>query len=207
MNLPGSLPERVYLLTYDRDRERFTGRTWSGYLLRAAALAELGARGLLEDRGGKVVANTAKPLNDSLLGPVLAEISEGKPHSWQGLIRRNRGALEDATVAALESAGFVTVERPGTRWRRRKLSIRDPRVMSRLSERVRVIISGPTPAARVDETDAALVAILAAGSVRAAITKSQAREYAGRISDLTARSGPIAPALRRALQAAKSSGS
>jgi hypothetical protein len=44
-HLPDSVPERVYLLTYDRRRERLTVRMWIGYLLRAAALAELKAQG------------------------------------------------------------------------------------------------------------------------------------------------------------------
>jgi hypothetical protein len=85
-----------------------------------------------------------------------------------------------------------------------RLAIRDPRVLSRLTERLRVTIQGSSPIARVDENDAALVALAAVGQLRVAISKSQAREYAVRIAALTARTEPIAGALRHTLQAAKS---
>lgn len=112
--LPATLPERLYLPTYDRGRERLTARTWAGYLLRAGALAESRSRGLVQERDGS------------------------------------------------------------------------------------------SPIARVDENDAALVALAAVGQLRAAISKSQAREYAGRIAALAARTEPIAGALRHTVRSAKS---
>jgi hypothetical protein len=41
MELPESLPARVYLLAYDRRRQRLTARPQLGFLLRAAAMADL----------------------------------------------------------------------------------------------------------------------------------------------------------------------
>ncbi len=41
MELPESLPARLYLLAYDRRRQRLTARPQLGFLLRAAAMADL----------------------------------------------------------------------------------------------------------------------------------------------------------------------
>jgi Golgi phosphoprotein 3 (GPP34) len=79
--LPATLPERLYLLTYDRGRERLTARMWAGYLLRAGALAELRSRGLVQECDGKVVVIAVRRLEDSVLGPVLESIASGPPRS------------------------------------------------------------------------------------------------------------------------------
>jgi Golgi phosphoprotein 3 (GPP34) len=81
MELPESLPARLYLLAYDRRRQRLTARTQLGYVLRAAALADLELRGNLTDQDGKARVAGDRVVADPVLDAVLQEIAGSRPRS------------------------------------------------------------------------------------------------------------------------------
>jgi len=55
MDTGQNLPARMYLLVYDLDKDKPSGRAWLDYLVQGAALTELLAEGLLIDTGVKVI--------------------------------------------------------------------------------------------------------------------------------------------------------
>ncbi len=206
MTIPDSVPARAYLLAYDVDRERLTGRTWLGYTLRAAALADLFATGHLTDVDGRPHAGSRRPA-DPVLAAVWKEISDDKPRSWERWVGRGRGEIDRAVRAQLVAARVIRVTREPTWLRTAKIEITDPRARTRLDARVGAALRGPTPVNRLDPRDAALVAVLVIGEVRAGVSRTQKREYATRVAAMVARGGPPMIGLKRALRAARSSAS
>ena len=56
MDVPRSLPARVYLVAYDPQRHKLTRTSRLNHLVRTAALEELTISGLLQDEDGKVTS-------------------------------------------------------------------------------------------------------------------------------------------------------
>jgi len=200
---PESLPEKAFLLAYDLRRQRLTGRGELGYLLRAAALADLLLRGHLADESGK--ARTVKPAAD--LDPVLRaaweEIEYSSPRSWRrwvsvrrrGAVREVRDQLADAGVVKLDQRRILGLF-PATR-----ITVRQHAEVKRLAEQVGRAIRGGQPASRVEPDTAALAALAAAGRLRLVLTGADQRRHRGRLSTLADPIQPIAAALRRAIAA------
>jgi hypothetical protein len=148
-----NLAAQTYLLAYDRDREKVRGRTWLGYTLRAAALADLWATGHLVDGGGRAVAGPeVAPPADPVLRDIWADAT-ATPRRWEALINRDRRGIEKAILAQLETAGTIGIERPATWWRGARIEVRDPLALTRLAAGVAATLRGPhrlerLPAAR-----------------------------------------------------------
>ncbi|HSV66522.1 MAG TPA: GPP34 family phosphoprotein [Mycobacteriales bacterium] len=217
MELPESLPARLYLLACDTRKERLTNRSMIGHALRAAALTDLLLTGQLADKRGKaVVADRTPPggpmprdpmprdpvSSDPVLAAVLAEIRAGRPRSWKRWVRTGARPTRDAVRDQLMAGRWIRVEQhrilglfPTAR-----ITLRQPTVVSNLHRRVRTILVGAQPASRVDPRDAALVALAAAGELRTVLTRAQRREHKRRISQLTEASGPAVAALRKVVQ-------
>jgi hypothetical protein len=85
-----------------------------------------------------------------------------------------------------------------------RVTVRDPRVRKELVGRVTGALKQPID--RIDPADAALVAIVAAADLTHVLDRRTRRAYKRRIQELTALSGPIGPALRKAIRDAASSG-
>ncbi|MGK4583966.1 GOLPH3/VPS74 family protein [Kitasatospora sp. HPMI-4] len=202
MELPETLAGKLYLLAYDPERERLTGRRNLEYLLRAAALTELLRRGLLREDGRTPVAVGTLPAG---LDPVLADqwrrIAGGRSHSWQHWVRWPHRRTVRAVREGLAAAGWIDVEEyrvlgvfPAAR-----IALREPRVRRALEAAVSSALRGPL--SRVDPDDAALVALADAARLHAVLTWRQSREFRSRIQKLAPAAGPVPLALRRALQA------
>jgi hypothetical protein len=207
VELPESLPQRLYLLAYDTRRQRLSGRTQLGYLLRAAALTDLLLRGLVADERGKVVAGERHQLDDPVLGAVLRQVAESRPRSWTHWVRSGQRPLRLAVREQLKAGGWIRVEPrrvlgifPASR-----VTVQDTRVLKRLAGIIARALGAGLPAARVDPGDAALVALAAAGELSTAISRRQRREHRQRIARLSERAGPAAPALRKVLQQLRAS--
>ncbi|WP_082119327.1 GOLPH3/VPS74 family protein [Saccharothrix sp. ST-888] len=202
MELPDTLPGKLYLLAYDPQRERLTGVRDLDFLLRAAALTELLRRGLLREDGRGPAAVGSEPAG---LDPVLAEllrlIREERPRSWQSWVARRRARTARAVRDGLAAAGWIRVDEyrvlglfPAAR-----VTPRDPRVRKALVEAVAQALHGPL--SRVDPGDAALVALADAAQLRTVLTWRQRREFRARIDKLAPAAGPLPGALRRAIRA------
>ena len=104
------------------------------------------------------------------------EIAEDRPRSWAALIRRDRrGHRGRGDRRTWPTAGWIVVDRPRRLWSRPRFHIADPRVLSRLHERVAAMLRSAEPTNAGAANDAALVALLAVGEVRVALPKDHDR--------------------------------
>lgn len=197
VDVPESLPARLFLLAYDMDKKRMTGRGELGYVLRAAALTELYLDGRL--------AGEKRPGPDTP-GPdpygIVKQISESRPRRWQHWVGKGQKAMFKAVRAELEAEGWIRVEhhRVLGLFPAYRVTVRDTRVVKDLWGRASSALRGK-PVAHVNSYDAATVALAAAAKLKTVVSRADRRRHKGRIADLTARSGPAVPALRKALDA------
>ncbi|GAA3209908.1 GOLPH3/VPS74 family protein [Actinocorallia longicatena] len=205
MNLPDTLPQRLYLLAYDPDKGRT--RTGSlGELVRAAALTDLYLNGHLADERGRPVVEVRHPCHDPVLEALLAEVAEARrPRKWKAWIGRRGKPAHRAVREQLAEGGWVRVEtgRVLLFFPRTKVTLRDPRVRKHLASRVSRALSDPV--GRVDPADAALVALSAAAELKHVLDRRRRRDNKARIADLTRLAGPAAPALRQVISEQASS--
>jgi hypothetical protein len=206
MAVPGSLPQRIFLLAYNPDKGRVSVGANLGAMLRAATLADLYRGGHLTDERGRAAIKVRHPCHDPVLEALLEEIAGSKPRRWQSWVGRRHRAAVSAVRQQLSDGGWVRLEPhrilglfPTTR-----VTIRDPRVRKELLGRVNGALKNPI--GRTDPADAALVAIVAAGDLKLALDRKTKRANKRRIRELTELSGPIGPALHKAIQAASESG-
>lgn len=197
------LPERMFLLAYDPRRERLTWRADVGLIVRAAALAELELRGvLIDERGRANVARARQPkITDPLLHEVLAEIEASrKPRRWQHWVQRRARKTRAAVERRLVADRVITTERrrmfgivPFTH-----ITVRDPLLVGRLHASVAAALRSRT----VDPSDAAAVALAAAGQLSTVFSWRQRRASRHRIAELTeASAAAAAKGLKKAVAA------
>ncbi|WP_242906910.1 GOLPH3/VPS74 family protein [Actinomadura terrae] len=196
---PDTLPARMFLLAYDLRKERMTmGGHRLGYVLRAAALTELFLDGRLGEERGRPVPGTP---GDDPYG-VLARISASRPRSWQHWIRKDSRAMVRAVRDELVRERWIRVtrERAFGLFPRDRVSVRDPRVVKTLWGGASSALRG-RPVAHVNSYDAAALALAAAGEMTSVLPRSDRRRHKRRIEELTARTGPAVPAVRKVLRA------
>jgi hypothetical protein len=206
MAVPDSLPQRIFLLAHDPDKGRIRVGTNLGAMLRAAALADLYLNGHLTDQRGRATIDVRHPCHDPVLDALLEEIAGSRPRKWQTWVGRRQRPTVNAVRRQLGDGGWVRLEPrkilglfPIT-----KVTVRDPRVRKELLGRVSSALKKPI--SRTDPADAALVAIVAEGELKLVLDRRTKRANKRRIQELTELSGPIGPALRKAVQAAVAAG-
>ncbi|MDH6705450.1 hypothetical protein P3T27_002160 [Kitasatospora sp. MAA19] len=211
MDLPTALPEKLYLLAYNPERERLTATDRLDLVLRAAALAELLRRGLIRDDGRHPVAVDGAQADglDPLSTAMLELIRQGRRRSWQSWVGRRQGPVSRASRVVrdgLAAAGRIRIEQ------RRVLGLfpcarvilREPRLRKSLAASVGSALKSPL--SRVDPADAALVALVDAARLGSALTWRQSREFRARIDKLAPAAGPVPRALRRAINTSRADG-
>lgn len=196
-----SLPQRLYLLSWDRERRRFTGSGERDLLLRAGALAELLLAGLLKDDDGRVaVVSGAKPPADPFLAEVLAQVEAGKPRKWQHWVNHRARRAPQTVRDQLAAGRWVSVEP------RRLLGVfpadrvvaRDPRAVRKLTDAATAALRAPR-ADTVPAAEAAAAALAATVHLRTVVSRKEARARRERIQTLGARIAPVPTALRKAV--------
>lgn len=198
VNVPEALPARMFLLAYDLRRQRMCkGGARLGYVLRAAALTELYLDGRLGEERRRPVPGTP---GDDPYG-VLAQIAASRPRSWQHWVRKDSKAIVETVRDELARGGWIRVR---TRrvlgvFPRREVAVTDPRVVKALWGGASSALRG-RPVAHVNSYDAAAVALAAAGELKTVLPGADRRRYKRRIQELTARSGPAAPAVRKLIR-------
>ncbi|MFC4562325.1 GPP34 family phosphoprotein [Nocardiopsis mangrovi] len=199
-----TLPERLYLISYDLDKRRFDAVSgpYRSHLLRAAALAELTIRGLLGAAGNGRAARAGGPEpRDPFLARVLADVPPHKPRDWTGILLREFGEAEDTVRDRLVEAGAITVER------RRVLGViptsevtpAHPDQVRRLREQVRHTVTGGHDPASAPIEAAALAAIALEGDVESVFTWRERRSHKRAVKALNARFDVNFPGLREAV--------
>ncbi|MEV7021546.1 GPP34 family phosphoprotein [Kitasatospora sp. NPDC093558] len=206
MDVPTTLPEKLYLLAYDPERGRHLTTLNLDAAVRAAALTELLHRGLIRDDGRHPAAvDGAADGLDPLSAWLLEQIRQGRRRSWKSWIGRQSWSAHTVRDG-LAADGRIRVEE------RRVLGIfpvarvtlPEPRVRKELASRVTSALKGPL--SYVDPADAALVALADAAQLRAVMTWGQRREFRARIAKLAPAAGPVPRALRRAVAARNADG-
>lgn len=201
--LPDSLPEQIFLIACDLDRHRLP-RGEMPAVVRGALLTDLCLRGCLveSEEDGTVHVSGTRRTGNALLDDALRQMSEQRPHGWRGWIRRDARQTTHAVQQQLATRGLITVEPirtlgvfPSTR-----ITVHDPAQVTALRDMVRHIVSRDD---RVSDEQAALVALLAVGEVRAALSRQDRKNYAARIKALTEQGGAAIPALARVIRQIK----
>ncbi|WP_016699661.1 GOLPH3/VPS74 family protein [Actinoalloteichus spitiensis] len=199
--LPETLPGRLLLACCDTRSNRLDSRQVVGYLLRAGALTELLLAGRLVDSRGRVSCLRAQRTGDPFLDGFLREIAQERPRAWKTWVRRRPRAAVDEVAGALEENGYLRRGRAlalGV-FPVERVVVGNAETVTSLRERVGRVLRGAEPVERVDALDAAMVSLLAAGSVTSVVPRRDKRQHKHRLAALTERSGEAAPALRRVL--------
>lgn len=197
MTLPESLPARLYLLAYDTDQNRLTSRTQLGLVLRAAALTDLYLAGRVTDDNGRVRASDDRRFTgDPLLDELQEQIAEHRPRPWHRWIARDERGTVRTVRAQLEAARVIKVE-PRVILPDR-VELRDRHEVKRYAEHLRAELR--RPAARAEPRTAAVLALAARGEVKTLISRRDRREHRRKLDELAVYTGPIADALRKAVQ-------
>ena len=195
MDLPETLPARLYLLAYDPAKGRARPRSRIGYVLRAAALADLYLRGNLEDADGRPRASARAPLPaDPVLDAVLRDIAESRPRPWAHWVRKHSEETKRAVVDQLAAGGWIEVHPrrtlgviPST-----TVTLHEPAVVSRLGELFRAALRATAAVTDAGQRDATMVALAAAGGLSTVLPEEQRHEHG-------TQAGPVITALRRVL--------
>ncbi|WUI02397.1 GPP34 family phosphoprotein [Spirillospora sp. NBC_00431] len=194
VDVPDSLPARMFLLAYDTNKQKMMKRgARLGYVLRAAALTELYLDGRLVDERRKAVPGTP---GDDPYG-LLAQIAASRPRSWHHWVRKDSKALVETVRDELVRDGWIQVRtrRALGLFPRLEVTVKDPRVVKTLWGGASTALRG-RPAAHVNSYDAAAVALAAAGELKTVLPGRDGRRHRRRIAELTARSGPAPEAVR-----------
>lgn len=198
-SLSESLPAQLFLLACDCDKERVLSRDVLGYVVRAAALAELEARGCLADDGGRAKAHDRRTGDAFLDGVLRGVAAESRPRLWKTLIAKERRKTLLALERALEQAGFVSVEY--RTWRFTRVRVQDGELPGRLRAEAAGMLGGEIPVARVRPRQAGLAAMSTLGRLSPLVTMGDRHRNRRRLKELTERAGHAGPALKKALDA------
>ena len=207
MEPPDSLPARLYLLAYDLGRARLT-RGHLAVAVRAAALEDLRLQGYLVDDAGKVRVPNPRTLADPVLDAVLREAGQGRPRPWRHWVAARSRHTGRAVRDQLDERLYLRVEH------RRVLGIfphatvtaRDPRVIEQLQRTVVRALTGGQAVSHVDPHEAALVAFAAVAEFDSIFPRRLRREHKTRIAEFVDRVTPVAPALKKVVDAANETG-
>ncbi|APU16650.1 MULTISPECIES: GOLPH3/VPS74 family protein [Actinoalloteichus] len=208
MDLPHTLAARLYLLACDVDRERLMHRSRLGLVLRAAALDDLLRRGLLttDSRGRPAVAGTGRT-GDPLFDEVLGAVAAGKPRPWRAWVTERAKAAVGQTGRSLADDGMVrqSSRRALLLFPVRRVRVSHPEVVGELRRRVRRILHGSVRVQQLDRRDAAMVSLAAEGRLAGVFHPESLGSHDVLLRKLRARVGPVAWALRGAVEARRRS--
>lgn len=193
-----TLPEELYLLACDIEKEKLTKRDVIGNVLRAAVLIELTDRGCLVDDDGKARPAGDRRTGDPVLDAALRAIAEDRrPRKWKALVQQQRKQNFQAVEEKLERDRVISIER--RTWRYDRIEVKDTALAKRLrAEAVETLTSG-RPVEEFSTRQAALTALAAVGGLPTVTSGKDRREHKKRIKALTERAGQAGPALKRAL--------
>lgn len=191
-----SIAARLYLLCYDLDRQRMTGRDRIGLLTSAAALTELHLSGHLIDQHGKPAPGAAWGATDPVLGSLLALVADVPGKRWKHWVRRQAKPTHLGVRERLAEERVITVRHSKVlgMFPRTEIVIRDRRPAKQARADLNRALREPL--SRVSTEDAALVALAATIEVRAVMTGRVRRKHKARIRQFVEDSGPAVAALR-----------
>ncbi|WP_217169032.1 GPP34 family phosphoprotein [Streptomyces sp. AC512_CC834] len=199
-----TLPQKLYLLCYTVDQEKFKAVDLQGrgQLLRAGALAELAFAGLLGAEGGKVRRRTGEPPADSFAGEVWRDLPAERPKGWLRFLHNKAHTAEGAVRGQLVAAGAITPpeKRSLSPLSSHHVSVADPGQVLELQARARdAVLTGRAPAEI--PTEVSTMTVLAVEcEVSTVFTGKERRAHKQSLKALAAHFDELVPGLRRALR-------
>jgi hypothetical protein len=205
MEIPRSLPARVYLLAHDPEKHKLASGDRIGLALRAAALAELYLGGHLSDDNGRPKATGLPVKGDPLLAELLHLVAGAKPMPWHRWISKEESKFRAKVRDQLAHQKFIRVEprRILGIFPSERIIMRENRPVAQLRQTVSRTLRGGE--AQPDKHDAAMTALVAEAKLRLVIDRRHARERKHRIKQLSETTGPILAALHKAILVKQSS--
>lgn len=188
----------MYLLAYDDSAEGPYDRARTELLVRTAALVDLALRGRLGEDGGTVTVSGSEPIGDPVLDGALRDAAAGQ--GWKQLVRHNRKRTLTDVEDRLAATGLLTVQAPRTRFGSPRVNVTHHAVPTALRARVSAALHGDGPVQELPATDAALVALAAAGGVRSVVSRQDQKTLWPRIDACTGRLAALAPGLEKAVR-------
>lgn len=199
-----TLPQRLYLLCYTVDKDKFelTNLQGRGQLLRAGAMAELTLDGLLRTEGKKVVRSVAGPPGDSFLAEVWHDMPTDKPKGWLNLVHNKAHTAEKPVRAQLAAAGALSVSPKKVLGvlPAEQVTLGDPQQVSALQETVRGAVLGGADPAEVRMDEVVMAVFAAATEVTSVFSRKELREHKQTLKGLAEHFDQAVPGLRSALR-------
>jgi len=203
MEIPTSLPSRVYLLAHDPARQKLTGCERIGLTLRAAALAELYLGGQLTDDNGRPKATGTPVTGDPVLANLLGLIADAKPMAWHRWIGKGERHFRAQVRDQLAQQRIIRVEprRILGIFPSERIIVRESRFVTQLRHTVSQTLRDTAGvSARSDRRDATMTALAAAAKLRQVIDRKHARDRKHRLNQLSEAAGPVIAALYKAIR-------
>ena len=203
-----TIAEQVYLLQCNPAKRKLNDRAVvAPRLIRAGVLADLALNRLIEDRNGRVSVIDGGAPQDAVSAFVLARMYASKPRKWKDWIQRDQRPTVDRLEDHLEDRDLVSVNHKRILWvfPTREVVVHDTSVIDALRKDVRDVAFGVEPVDQIEPERAVLTAIVASAEMRSVISRQEAKMAKGRIAELLGESGPIGPALRKAIRETQTS--
>ncbi|MFJ9085734.1 GPP34 family phosphoprotein [Streptomyces sp. NPDC102384] len=202
-----SLPQRMYLLSYTVDKEKFEAVNLQGrgQLLRAAALAELIFTGLLTTQKEKVVQRAAEPPGDPFLQDVWRDIPAPaeKPKNWLQFVHNRATTSEEPVRDQLIAAGLISP--PARRSllspiAAHQVTVNDPQQVLELQGTARRSVLGGSDPATVPVDELAMAVLPVECEMVSVFGWKEVREHKHALKTYAQQFDTLAPGLRKALR-------
>ncbi|RDD84344.1 GPP34 family phosphoprotein [Streptomyces parvulus] len=199
-----TLPQRMYLLAYSVDKEKFeaTNLQGRGSLLRAAALAELTLNGWLDAQEKKVVRRPGTAPDDGFLADVWRDIPE-KPQGWLKVVHDKHTTAEEPVREQLLRAGSIS-----SRAKRGFLSslvspqvqVTDPQEVMALQKTARQAVLAEADPALVPDQELVMTVLPVECEMSTVFSSREMRDHKHTLKQLAERFDELVPGLRKALR-------
>ncbi|MFB7653333.1 MULTISPECIES: GPP34 family phosphoprotein [unclassified Streptomyces] len=205
-----TLPQRMYLLMYTPDKEKFEVQNlqFRGQKVRAAALAQLFNQGLIGIRQGKspkAVRQVSGTPGDSFLDEVWRGTPADEPKKWLDLLHPYAHTAESSVREQLAATGEITI--PPVKGLKKlsllsqhEVLVNRPETVSAVRDQVRTpVLTGADPAA-LPPDDLAMTVLAAESDLYHVFSRDERREHKKLLEEFDLRFDDTIPGLRRALQ-------
>ncbi len=203
MELPQTLHGQLFLLAYDRRRDRFDGdaRWRFGLALRTAMLADLYLTGQLQDNEGRPCPVVGTRPGDPVLCAALDDISDNTQKNWAQAVAHDQREASAIVRSQLEEVGWLEVRR------RRVLSIvpstlfrlHDPDLVSGLADQVTTALRNAVDGRPTDDRPFAVGLLGALGQLPTVFSFEESSRHHVELEDLVDRALPPITGMRHVI--------
>jgi hypothetical protein len=206
--LPQTLHTQLFLLAYDRYRERLDGddRWRFGLALRTAMLTDLYLTGHLIDDNDRPRPVDAPLPRNPLLCAVLDDIRDNEPQDWMNALARDQRTTSRIVRSELEAHGWLWVQRRRTLGiiPCARLKLYDENLVSGLAARVVSALRDAIAGRPAEERTLAVGLIGALGQLPTVFDLDEASRHSSELEDLVDRAIAPISGMRRVIDAVHS---